>query len=95
MENKIDLSNFVNVLTIEQCKCDLTNRFKQRRKEIGYSQKELAQRSDVSYASIRRFEAMGEISLISLLKLSHALGILHEFTQLFATPLVKNLKDIK
>ena len=53
-----------------------------RRRKI--SQRELAARSGVSYGSLRRFEATGEISLLSLSKLALQLGIEKELMQLFA-----------
>ena len=49
----------------------------------------------MSYASIRRFESTGEISLSSLVSLANAIGLLADFNKLFATTLVKNLKDFR
>ena len=94
MKNLIDISTFVKVDTIESITCNLVNRFKQRRKELKLSQKELAKRTDVSYGSIRRFEQKGDISLSSLIKLANTLGTLNEFNDLFNNPLVTSLKDL-
>lgn len=56
-----------------------------RRRKI--SQRELASRSGVSYASLRRFESEGEISLASLAKIAITLGLEQELAALFsATP---------
>lgn len=49
------------------------------RKKKGFSQLELAERSGVSFGSVKRFEQTGKISLESLLKLLFVLGKLHEF----------------
>lgn len=49
------------------------------RKQIGYSQQELAERSGVSLGSIKRFESSGQISLESLLKLAQILQRLSDF----------------
>lgn len=49
-------------------------RFKQRRKENGYTQESLAQHSGVSLGSIKRFEQTGEISLTSFCKLLAVIG---------------------
>jgi hypothetical protein len=47
----------------------------------------------VSYASLRRFETSGEISLSSLLKIAQALGALEDFNQLFKHKIITDLKD--
>lgn len=49
------------------------------RKEEGWTQQDLAEKSDVSYGSIKRFERLGQISFESLLKITEALGRLSEF----------------
>ncbi len=56
---------------------------KSLRKLMGYTQHELAQRSGVSYASVKRFEQTGDISLVHLLKLANVLNRLTEFDVLF------------
>ena len=53
------------------------------RKRLGYSQKELAERSDVSLGSIRRFEQSGQISFESLLKIALILNRLTDFESVF------------
>ena len=58
-----DINDFVSVPTESKTTNDLVERFKKRRKELKLSQKDLSVRSGVSYASIRRFEETGEISL--------------------------------
>jgi transcriptional regulator with XRE-family HTH domain len=70
-------------------------REKQRRKKLKISQKQLAEKSGVTYASVRRFETTGEISLSSLLKIANALDSLQDFTKLFKPVLVTSLKDLK
>jgi transcriptional regulator with XRE-family HTH domain len=57
----------------------LPQRLKVLRKKAGYSQKELADRSNVSLGSLKRFESTGQISLDSLLRLMHVLGRLDDF----------------
>lgn len=58
---------------------ELRIKFKARRKEMGYTQKECAERSGVSLGSLKRFERTGQISLESLLRLSLVLECLEEF----------------
>lgn len=93
MKNLYDISKFVDVKTVEQTVCDLVNRFRKRRKEAGYTQKELARRTNVSYASIRRFETTGEISFVSLVNLASALDLLDDFYSLFKNPIVKDIRE--
>ncbi len=49
------------------------------RKQEKMSQRELSERSGVAYASIRKFESTGIISLESFLKICEALKCLKEF----------------
>lgn len=93
MRNKFDIGSFVSVLTEQTVTKNLTERFIKRRKELKITQRELAEKSGVSYASIRRFESTGEISLSSLVSLANAIGLLADFNLLFSSSLVKNLKD--
>lgn len=93
MEKKFDIAEFVNIQTIQAVTEQLIEREKQRRKKMNLSQKSLAKKSGVSYASIRRFENIGEISLNSLLKIANALDCLEDFNSIFKTPFLKSLKD--
>ncbi len=93
MNNNLDISSFVNVLTTQAVSKELIKRFKLRRKELKLTQKSLSIKSGVSYASIRRFESIGEISLSSLLKLADAMNYLSDFNSLFSSPISINLKD--
>lgn len=95
MENKFDISAFVNALTEEKVTKDLVDRVKERRKELKISQKELSTRTLVSYGSIRRFENSGQISLTSLIRIANALNCLNDFNLLFKTKQITNLKDYK
>ena len=92
MDNKYDIRDFVDVITIDYIKVELVNRFIKRRKEAKISQKELAFRSGVSYGSIRRFESKGEISLRSLLFLAQEIDCLSDFNELFKYEYIKSLK---
>ena len=58
---------------------ELAFKIKTIRKEQGISQVELSKKSGVSYASIKRFEQTGLISLESLLSIAHVLGRLTDF----------------
>ncbi|MGB0880628.1 MAG: helix-turn-helix domain-containing protein [Polaribacter sp.] len=56
------------------------------RKEKGWTQQELSEKSDVSYGSIKRFETSGQISLESLLKIVESLQRLSEFEKILLPP---------
>lgn len=94
MKNEIDISMFVDVLSIEQAMCNLVNRFIKRRKEMKITQKDLARKTGVSYASIRRFETTGEISFKSLLRLAGSIGYLEDFELVFKIRHLTNLEDL-
>jgi len=57
----------------------IKTKFRKKRKALGYTQKELSTRADVSLGSLKRFESTGQISLESLLKLALVLECLGEF----------------
>jgi len=54
------------------------------RKKRKISQKRLSEMAGVSFGSIKRFEASGEISLKSLLKIAIVLDCAEVFAELFA-----------
>lgn len=93
MKKEFDIADFVGVQSLQSITEQLVEREKQRRKKMNLSQKDLALKSGVSYASVRRFESIGEISLNSLLKIANALDCLENFNILFKMSVVKNLKD--
>jgi len=64
------------------------------RKEEKMSQRELSERSGVAYASIRKFELTGIISLESLLKISDALNRLMDFESILLPNDMKREKDL-
>lgn len=64
-----------------------------RRKRMKLSQKELSEKSGVSYASLRRFENTGEISLKHLLAIATVLDELDEFEKLFTVVHYTTMED--
>jgi transcriptional regulator with XRE-family HTH domain len=71
------------ILTIEEQQLLLANRVRKSRLFNGYTQEDLAFRSQVSYATLRKFEQTGEIALKSLLRIANTLGEETPFTKLF------------
>lgn len=69
--------------TAEEMDKKLAERVSQIRKRRKISQKELSEKSGVSFGSIKRFETSGQISLISLTKIAIALGCSNEIAEMF------------
>jgi len=95
MKQTFTIRDFLPIDTPISLKIDIKDRFRLRRSELKLSRLELSKRSGVSYGSIRRFESTGDISFFSLLKMSQAMDLLEEFSQLFSHPIITSLKDLK
>lgn len=93
MKNKFNINQFVEVITPQSMAQKLAEKEKTSRKQMKLTQKELSVRSGVSYASVRRFENSGEISLFSLLKIANVLGVLEDFNALFTRKAITSVKD--
>lgn len=72
----------------------LSARVKQRRKERGLTQAQLARKAGMSLASYKRFEQTGLISLESLVKISIALGSESDFDGLFARKEYSSIQEV-
>lgn len=70
-------------LTVDELQQVLANKARLCRLAKGFTQSELSRQSQVSYASIRKFERTGEISLHSLLKIAKTLDEAKYFQSLF------------
>ena len=70
-------------VTYYEKKLEIARRFSLIRKKRKISQKRLSELSGVSYASIRRFEKTGDVSLSSLVKLALALQLYDDLDNLF------------
>ena len=64
------------------------------RKAAGLTQKQLADRSNVSYATLKKFEQTGQISLMSLVKIAMELGLADEIKTLFSQPVYLNIDEV-
>ena len=95
IKNTFDISDFVPAQSFTGTVYELVGREKEARKAKKLTQKQLAERTGVSYGSIRRFEQTGEISLLSLVKIANALDCLEDFNELFKKPPVTNIRDLK
>jgi transcriptional regulator with XRE-family HTH domain len=64
------------------------------RKGLHWTQQDLAEKSGVSYGSVKRFERTGKISFESLLKIAEALNRLGEFETLLLPKDDKRLQEL-
>ena len=80
--------------TPDVIQAELAQRVRARRKELHYSQAELAERSGVSLGSLKRFERTYEISLASLVRLSIALDCREDFDLLFARRRYSSIEEV-
>lgn len=69
----------INIYTPSSIVDELKIKYKQKRLSCDLTQEGLANKSDVSLGSIKRFESIGQISLESLLKISLVLECLGDF----------------
>lgn len=80
--------------TAEELDQNLALRGRNIRKRRSISQEKLASISGVSYGSIKRFEATGQISLISLTKIAMALDMADELRNLFTQVPYKDIREV-
>lgn len=69
-------------------------RVKARRLELNLTQEGLAKRAGLKFATYRRFEQTGEISLRGLIQIGFALNSLSDFDTLFAQKQYQSLDDV-
>ena len=72
----------------------LADKIKSIRKRKKITQKQLAARSNVSYATLRKFEKTGQVSLESFVKLSMELGLVSELNHLFEDSVYSSTEDV-
>lgn len=80
--------------TAEEIDQKLAGRIRNIRKRRKISQEELSRISGVSYGSVKRFEATGKISLLSLTKLAVALDCADEIRNMFTDIPYRNIEEV-
>ena len=80
--------------TAEELDLKLAQRIRNIRKRRSISQEKLASMSGVSYGSVKRFEATGQISLLSLTKIAMALDIADELRNIFSQVPYRDIKEV-
>lgn len=80
--------------TPEEINLALAQRLRGIRKRKKLTQQQLSEKSNVSLGSIKRFESMGQISLISLTRLAVALDCTDAIRQLFADVTYNSIEEV-
>lgn len=81
-------------LTPQEINLKIAERLRTIRKRRKLSQEKLGEKAGVSLGSVKRFEKTGEISLLSLTKISIALDMEHELKDLFTDIPLRSLEEI-
>lgn len=84
----------INVYTPREVALQVAARVKARRLELDLTQEGMAAKAGVKFATYRRFEQTGEISLRGLLQVGFALNALSDFDALFAQRQYRTLEDV-
>jgi len=80
--------------TPAQISSGVAKRAAKRRKELGLSQAELAERAAVSLGSLRRFEQTGAIAFESLVRICFALGCENDLDALFSKRAYRSIQEV-
>lgn len=73
---------------------EVAQRVKKRRKELGFTQVQVAERAGMSLTSYKRFEQKGLIALQSLVAISFVLRCSDDFNGLFAKRGYKSIDEV-
>lgn len=68
--------------------------FRNARKKMKISVRELSERSGVSNSSIRRFESSGEIAFLSLIKIASVLNMENQIAALFPEAVPTSIEEV-
>lgn len=85
---------FVSAESPNDVAMNISARVKARRLELNLTQEGLAARAGLKFATYRRFEQAGEISLRGLLQIAFALNALSDFEMLFAQKQYQSLDEV-
>ncbi len=85
---------FVSTESPNDVAMNISARVKARRLELNLTQEGLASRAGLKFATYRRFEQVGEISLRGLLQIAFALNALPDFEMLFAQKQYQSLDEV-
>lgn len=83
-----------NVSTPDDVANQIASRVKSRRLELNLTQEGFATRAGLKFATYRRFEQTGEISLRGLLQIGFALNALSDFDTLFTQEQYRSIDEV-
>lgn len=83
-----------NITTLNDVAKQIATRVKKRRLELNLTQEGMSAKAGVKFATYRRFEQTGEISLRGLLQIGFALNALSDFDELFKQQQYQSLEDV-
>lgn len=84
----------LNISTPSEIATQIASRIKARRLELNLTQGSLARRAGLKFATYRRFEQTGKISLRGILQIGFALNALADFDMLFAQRKYQSIEDV-
>lgn len=84
----------INISTPRDVAKQIAARVKLRRLELNLTQEGFAARAGIKFATYRRFEQIGEISLKGLLQVGFALNALQDFDHLFTQKQYQSLDEV-
>ncbi len=84
----------INISTPRDVAKQIAARVKLRRLELNLTQEGFAARAGIKFATYRRFEQTGEISLKGLLQVGFALNALQDFDHLFTQKQYQSLDEV-
>ena len=90
----ISTPNEIAISTPNEIAKQIAAKVKARRLELNLTQEGIAARAGIKFATYRRFEQTGEISLKGLLQIGFALNALSDFDALFAQKQYQSLDDV-
>lgn len=86
--------NTLLLKTPDEINIGIAERIRKIRRIRKISQESLSSKSGVSLGSVKRFESTGQISLVSLTKISIALGLEKELVRLFSEPEFSSIEEV-
>ena len=87
-------NQFLNQKTPNEIAKSFADKIKEHRKKLKISQEVLAQKSGVSFGSIKRFETKYEISLQSFIKIAIALDLDNDLENLFTQKTYASIDEV-
>lgn len=90
----MDMFDF-GFMTANEIDLQLARRVRNIRRRRKITQSKISEMSGVSLGSVKRFEQIGEISLVSLTKIAIALGIEEELKNIFSNVPYMTLEELE